>query len=735
MKRSKILAVALAALLLLPLLSGLSALPTSAVGSRDTTPDDDCFTYESSGGGVTVTGYSGSAVNVAVPTSVKGTPVTAIADGVFASHGEILRVYLPEGLQSIGAHAFEGCTSLLTLTLPDSLTSVGEGAFSGCTSLYDIDFGDGLRTVGARAFRGCSALSGVTLPRTLTALGAAAFADCAELSAVVLLSDTAVSLPADLLDGSPRACVYSVTPTSGAVTAVTLGSDAEVSYTTSFSGGVVLTSCTTSAEALIVPQTLDGAKLVSIGDKAFSGNCPALRVIVLPDGIRSIGDGAMRGLENLCYIRMPDTLDMRIDTKCFEGCVSLRSMIIPDGVASIDANAFFGCSSLTTVSMPATLTRIMSGAFSGCTSLSRIYADGNEPECQGKSGTVASQAFGGVPADMKLYTLTDSSWSSSSLWHPNGRSADGYVRTVLPDGCFYVESSYREATCHTVGARVFTCPFCGESFSTSIPKTEHQYVSVIITDGYETFRCLNCESNYIRMRIETCTVEPEIALGYSGADMIRSLKVSFGDTVLTPDVDYTYEVVYIQNYSRLEVTVVGIGRCNGSATWGFSSYTGDPLKRYDVVAANGADIDGLGEYYRDDRVTLAPAEAVPENYEVIWTVDGVSSTHTSGNSVSFNMPAHAVGVSYVLSPKPVDTTPPDTEPPVTEPPVTEPPVTEPPVTEPPVTEPYDTTTRPPYGQTQQGEQYLRTAVLWGAVLFASLAAVVGLCIAMFRKKK
>jgi hypothetical protein len=52
-----------------------------------------------------------------------------------ASVGQINSVVIAEGVTSIGAAAFSGCTSLTSATIPVSVTSIGEGAFTGCNSL------------------------------------------------------------------------------------------------------------------------------------------------------------------------------------------------------------------------------------------------------------------------------------------------------------------------------------------------------------------------------------------------------------------------------------------------------------------------------------------------------------------------------------------------------------------------------------------------------------------------
>lgn len=47
----------------------------------------------------------------------------------------VVKVTLPEGVETIGNDAFKGCTALIDITLPQSLTRVGDRAFENCPSL------------------------------------------------------------------------------------------------------------------------------------------------------------------------------------------------------------------------------------------------------------------------------------------------------------------------------------------------------------------------------------------------------------------------------------------------------------------------------------------------------------------------------------------------------------------------------------------------------------------------
>ena len=62
------------------------------------------------------------------------------------------------------------------MTFPEGLTSIGDHAFLGCTGLTSVTFPEGLTNIGDRAFDNCTALVSVTVPDS-TQLGSCAFSD------------------------------------------------------------------------------------------------------------------------------------------------------------------------------------------------------------------------------------------------------------------------------------------------------------------------------------------------------------------------------------------------------------------------------------------------------------------------------------------------------------------------------------------------------------------------------
>ena len=103
---------------------------------------------------------------------------------------------------------------------------------------------------------------------------------------------------------------------------------------------------------------------------AFWG-CSSLKSIVIPEGVISIDYGAFDGCESLTSIVIPDSVT-NIGNSAFHGCSSLKSIVIPDSVTSIGCSAFSGCSSLKSIVIPEGVISIDWGAFSGCSSLKSI---------------------------------------------------------------------------------------------------------------------------------------------------------------------------------------------------------------------------------------------------------------------------------------------------------------------------------------------------------------------------
>ena len=98
-------------------------------------------------------------------------------------------IEIPNSVTTLGDFVFEKCTKLTSVTFAEGsvLESVGAGAFEQCTSLTSIDVPNSVQNIGSNAFYACSNLSNVSFGENseLTAIGSGAFEDCSSLQTIV----------------------------------------------------------------------------------------------------------------------------------------------------------------------------------------------------------------------------------------------------------------------------------------------------------------------------------------------------------------------------------------------------------------------------------------------------------------------------------------------------------------------------------------------------------------------
>ncbi|MBR7033969.1 MAG: leucine-rich repeat domain-containing protein [Clostridia bacterium] len=89
---------------------------------------------------------------------------------------------------------------------------------------------------------------------------------------------------------------------------------------------------------------------------------------------------------NASELIIPDSIlglpVVSIDSNAFYGCVSLETVVIPEGVGSIWYNAFKDCTTLRSVSIPQSVGWIGGSAFENCPSLTDIYFGGTRQAWQ-----------------------------------------------------------------------------------------------------------------------------------------------------------------------------------------------------------------------------------------------------------------------------------------------------------------------------------------------------------------
>ena len=113
------------------------------------------------------------------------------------------------------------------------------------------------------------------------------------------------------------------------------------------------------------------AGLRKIGDGAFL-NCTSLRNIELNEGLESIGEGVFVGCTSITRICIPSTVG-EIGARAFNECTSLKELQLCEGSLHKIDGSFQGCTSLEHITFPSTVKNIYGGAFDRCISLKELH--------------------------------------------------------------------------------------------------------------------------------------------------------------------------------------------------------------------------------------------------------------------------------------------------------------------------------------------------------------------------
>lgn len=261
------------------------------------------WSYTANGGGITITGYSGSVGTVTIPNTIPNFNNWPVV--------------------SIGQLAFQG-TSLTSVTISSNVTSIGEGAFAGLTSLNAINvdtnnivYGSmdgvlfGYESVGTIMYDKYQLVliqypggraGSYTISNIVTSIGDYAFEDCFSL--------TNVTIP-------------------NSVTNI---------------GDEAFQNCSGLA-SINIPNSI-----TNIGDEAFS--LSGLTSVIIPNSITSIGYGMFYGT-SLTSVTIPNSVTS-IGDYAFLDCLNLTSVFFTSNAPAVDSTVFSGDNNATAYYLPET---------------------------------------------------------------------------------------------------------------------------------------------------------------------------------------------------------------------------------------------------------------------------------------------------------------------------------------------------------------------------------------------
>ncbi len=288
---------------------------------------------------------------------------------------------------------------------------------SGEDRLCEVRLNGEILRIGFRAFGECKALERVFIPKSVTHIHSDAFVGCGAVYIEVdeenaLYSSDAGSLYSKNKDSLIRACAKGCFFVRREVVEIGEHAFSGIGGIVSFEVAPENTRfCCDASGLYAVNHPRRGNRLVRAVDKervavkdgtaeisegAFLGLC-SLSQVHIPPSVTSLYSSALSGLCRISFtvdadnpsfashrgslytkdmrrlLRMKDeeevTLnkDLRdIDDFALSGCVTLRTLHIPDGLFRIGAYSFSECKSLEKLFIPSSVEEVGYGAFSGC---------------------------------------------------------------------------------------------------------------------------------------------------------------------------------------------------------------------------------------------------------------------------------------------------------------------------------------------------------------------------------
>ena len=170
------------------------------------------------------------------PSIVIPNSVTSIGSHAFRGCDALTSITIPSSVTSISENPFFSCPALATITveagntvysspegsnaiikteehklvsgckntvIPEGVTTIGASAFGGCSDLTEIHIPSSVTLIDAWAFNSCSGLTEVTIPSSVTYIGNAAFYGCTGLTSITVEATTPPTLDNGAFDNVP----------------------------------------------------------------------------------------------------------------------------------------------------------------------------------------------------------------------------------------------------------------------------------------------------------------------------------------------------------------------------------------------------------------------------------------------------------------------------------------------------------------------------------------------------
>lgn len=269
----------------------------------------------------------------------------------------IEKIIIPKSVTTIGALAFLGFKNMETVEFEENskLKEIGASAFSGCCNLKTIEIPESTQIIGTDAFKGCSKLEKLIIPKnSVMIISDNSFDGLENLKEIYFEGNLAYD---SLNEQRSRNMIQEEIP----VLASNIGSIITV-FDMELVGKI---NANRKLQKIKIPEHVE-----IIGQKSFAF-CSSLKSIMLPDNLKTIENCAFMGCNNLNMSKFPNTLET-IDDLAFAYCFSLESIEFPNSIKKIGESAFGECSGLKEIKLPNGIDTIENYTFYRCSRLNSV---------------------------------------------------------------------------------------------------------------------------------------------------------------------------------------------------------------------------------------------------------------------------------------------------------------------------------------------------------------------------
>lgn len=403
-------------------------------------------------------------------------------------------------VESVGSWAFSSCDSLLAVTIPNTVTTIGSCAFKGCKNMRSVTIGSGVKEIANNAFSYESSSTKYKIPKVIW-LGNTRPNGYEEVEANVnYVSNTEFSLPNQVVypflssrfevnnviyvpvSPSERTCDVidcNYAPSSTAIVIDSIVNNRNIQLKVldvnrySFYENEKITSLKISNRGYIGRYafyrcgSLKNAELSNKGDLGYEAfyECHSLESVTL-NIVGVIGSSCFEYCKNITSVKLGSQVSNIYDY-AFAGNSSLKEIIIPDNVTSLDEAAFLNCSSLAKASIGKGINTLPRSLFGGCKALASIIIP-NNIESIGDNVFSGCSNLGDVVIEEGESTLSLGSSGSSPLFSGCkldeifiGRKLSYKTSSDYGYSPFYRNTSLRTVTVTNAETQIYDNEFYG----------------------------------------------------------------------------------------------------------------------------------------------------------------------------------------------------------------------------------------------------------------------------------